>query len=422
MYKSPDLQALSKSKKLRPWISDLKPYLALKEKILERSCLRKDKGAVPVCKVVKDPHHPLARNLKIFPPGPEADAIMYNTQIPDIEGAVLNCSFLSGRVPVIVMEHPPQSRDSLRQLTKEFNYKVGWKEGKNNLGWAMVPESVLVVSKIKDAEGYILHCLALSAKNFPEISLASDKLEIAAPVMLNSLEYQIGKSSSSLMGGTKRRGGLKYSKGNQPGQEIHGTMVMGGWVRSPLCLKPNESFTYSFYRVKTSVEDLEKATIPHTVAMNTLEALYCPGANEARWEETKHLGGISPGLGRLGAGTGITATQGYACQWHLDSSTRGTFESILFGPPPKLPRGHRWVFGLIDAGVLLDLSQSAPLFLMLPGQDVLHATLNTGYASGSNHIEHEGLGSALMNKQKLTTKLGKEYPYYEEILGACQTS
>ena len=30
--------------------------------------------------------------------------------------------------------------------------------------------------------------------------------------------------------------------------------------------------------------------------------------------------------------------------------------------------GHRWVFALADAGVLLDL-HSSPTFLMLPGKD-----------------------------------------------------
>jgi hypothetical protein len=416
MYQRPDLELLSKNKKLRPRVPSLEPLLALKEELLSKAKIGHKKSVTPTSIPSLDVSHPLSRNPRIVPAGSEADTIIKQTKIADMQ-AKLNFSHLKGRVPVIVMEAAPQSRKTLQHLTRLFNYKVGWKEGKK-LGWAWVTESVLVVSPAK--EGYVFHCLALSSKNFPEICVASEKLVKAAPVMLDSLQYVIGRSTASLMSGTKRRGGLKYSKGDQQGQEIHGLMCMSGWVRSPLCLKPGEGFTFSFYRLNptASVEELEEVTVPHTVCMNALEALYCPGANNARWEETKHLGGISPGLGKLGAGTGITATQSYSCAWHLDSSTRGTFESILFGPPPKLPRGHRWVFGLIDAGVLLDLSAGSPLFLMLPGQDVLHATLNTGHASGKDHIDHEGLGSALMNKQKLTTELGKEYPYYDMIRNA----
>ena len=56
-----------------------------------------------------------------------------------------------------------------------------------------------------------------------------------------------------------------------------------------------------------------------------------------------------------GGGTGFTGTAGYACEWHLDSSTRGTFETILFTDPPSLPSGHKWIFALTDAGVLINL-------------------------------------------------------------------
>ena len=146
----------------------------------------------------------------------------------------------------------------------------------------------------------------------------------------------------------------------------------------------------------------------HAVTMNNLEALYCPGANEARREETKHLKGIYPGLQDLAPGTGITATAGYACEMHLDSSTRGTFETIWFGPPPELPKGHKWIFALADAGVLINLEHS-PTFLMIPGQDVLHGTMYTGKASGRDHIEHSSGGSALMNKRKLTNDAARAY-------------
>ena len=52
---------------------------------------------------------------------------------------------------------------------------------------------------------------------------------------------------------------------------------------------------------------------------------------DARWEQSKHLGGIYPNMGRLGALTGFTGTAGYACEWHLDSNTRGTFGSTFGG-------------------------------------------------------------------------------------------
>ena len=107
-------------------------------------------------------------------------------------------------------------------------------------------------------------------------------------------------------------------------------------------------------------------------------------------------------------GTGFTGTAGYACELHLDSSTRGTFETIWFGPPPQLPKDHKWIFALADAGVLINL-QHSPTFLMIPGQDVLHGTMYTGHASGRDHVEHKAGGSALMNKRKLTNSRSRTY-------------
>ena len=111
------------------------------------------------------------------------------------------------------------------------------------------------------------------------------------------------------------------------------------------------------------------------------------------------MGGIFPNMGRLGGGTGFTGTAGCACEWHLDSSTRGTCATILFTDPPSLPSGHTWIFALADASVLINLHNS-PTFLMIPGQDVLHGTMYTGKGSGEDHIEHSSGGSALMNKRR----------------------
>ena len=73
-----------------------------------------------------------------------------------------------------------------------------------------------------------------------------------------------------------------------------------------------------------------------------------------------------------------------------------------------LPAGHRWIFGLLDAGVLIDLHHPST-FLMIPGQDVLHGTMFTGKADGSDHVEHGSGGSALMNKRKITSPTAKAY-------------
>ena len=83
-------------------------------------------------------------------------------------------------------------------------------------------------------------------------------------------------------------------------------------------------------------------------------------------------------------------------------------ETILFSEPPDLPLGHKWVFALADAGVLIDLHKS-PTFLMLPGRDVLHGTLYTGKGTGEDHIEHSSGGSALMNKLRMTGASSKAY-------------
>ena len=145
----------------------------------------------------------------------------------------------------------------------------------------------------------------------------------------------------------------------------------------------------------------------HAIAMNTLEQLYCSGANRAREEQTGHLNGIYPGLPES-YGTGFTGTAGNACEFHLDSSTRGTFETIMFGKAPTLPAGHKWIFALADAGVLINL-QHSPTFLMIPGQDCFHGTMYTGKADGSDHIEHESGGSALMNKRRMTGDCARSY-------------
>ena len=85
----------------------------------------------------------------------------------------------------------------------------------------------------------------------------------------------------------------------------------------------------------------------------------------------------------------------------------------LFEKPPRTPENHRWVFALIDAGVPSDLSALSPTFLMAPGQDVLHGTMCTGKADGSDQVEHEAGGSALMNKRKLTSDTARKYRAFD---------
>ena len=219
------------------------------------------------------------------------------------------------------------------------------------------------------------------------------------------------EKQKTIQNGVKLRGRIT-GKGvrNQEPSVVKGEMAMEGWVNEHIPPKDGTEQPYSYYQLKKNVDPATYMPIcaKHVVAMNTLERLLCPGANEARWHQTKHLGGIYPNMGRLGGGTGFTGTAGYACEWHLDSSTRGTFETILFTDPPSLPSGHKWIFALADAGVHINLPNS-PTFLMLPGQDVLHGTMYTGKGSGEDHIEHSSGGSALMNKRRMTGDASKKY-------------
>jgi hypothetical protein len=209
---------------------------------------------------------------------------------------------------------------------------------------------------------------------------------------------------------------------NQPGSVIKGEMAMEGWVREQIPLNDGREATHAFYQLRKKIDPASfmPTCAKHIVAMNTLEKLFCPGANEARWAQSKHLGGIYPDMGQLGAGTGFTGTAGYACEFHLDSSTRGTCETILFCDPPDLPSGHKWIFALADAGVLLNLHNS-PTFIMLPGQDVLHGTMYTGKGTGEDHIEHRAGGSALMNKRRMTGDASKSYERFH-LASPCQDS
>ena len=126
-----------------------------------------------------------------------------------------------------------------------------------------------------------------------------------------------------------------------------------------------------------------------------LERLYCPNTSAAS----------------------IRTWVGWALGWApLDMHASGIWAAVqgahlkpLFGKPPRLPENHRWVFALIDAGVPSDLSASSPTFLMAPGQDVLHGTMCTGKADGTDHVEHGAGGSALMNKRKLTSDTARKY-------------
>jgi len=130
---------------------------------------------------------------------------------------------------------------------------------------------------------------------------------------------------------------------------------------------------------------------------------------DPRWEQSKHLGGIYPNMGRLGAGMG-TLDMHASGIW---AAVQGAHLKPLFGKPPRLPENHRWVFALIDAGVPSDLSASSPTFLMAPGQDVLHGTMCTGKADGTDHVEHGAGGSALMNKRKLTSDTARKYRAFD---------
>ena len=113
--------------------------------------------------------------------------------------------------------------------------------------------------------------------------------------MLGSLSYVIGRTHSSINDGVKLRGYV--AGGLQKGSVVKGEMAMEGWVNEyfPPWDKPDRREpTYAYYQLKP---DVDPATFmptcaKHIVAMNTLEHLFCPGANEARWAETKHLDGI----------------------------------------------------------------------------------------------------------------------------------
>ena len=356
------------------------------------------------------PDHAFARSPKVIR-GAEANDIIECTVVRDIPGAKLNAALLKDRVPVIMMQAPPMPATTLRKINKEaFAGKIGWKECEQ-LGWCTVHDSCLVVYWDDALLAPVFHCLSLSHRQFPCVAASRKETQQSIDAILNSLVYVIGKTGSSIHNGVKLRGYI--AGGLQEGSVVKGEMAMEGWVAEfiPPRDGPNKrEATFAYYQLKQNVDPATymPTCARHVVAMNTLEHLFCPGANEARWAETKHLDGIYPDMGRLGAGTGFTGTAGYACELHLDSSTRGTFESILFSEPPELPLGHRWVFALADAGVLLDL-HSSPTFLMLPGKDVLHGTLFTGKGTGEDHIEHSSGGSALMNKRRMTGDGSKHY-------------
>ena len=356
------------------------------------------------CRKSDRPSHPLARRPVVLR-GAEADDVIRRCRVPDTPGARLNATLLLGRIPVIMMENPPLKPSQLRALNKRYFGKVGWRECPYELGNCVVYDSVLVA--YQKSGHYWLHCLSLSHKQFQEVAFSTEASQSCIDGILNSMGFIIGGTSSSLQDGKKYRGNLKSME--QQGQQVKGRMAMEGWV-VPFLVRRDMAHSFAYYALKQGrvPDEFMPQCSRHAVAMNALERLYCKGANDARWEQTKHLGGIYPNLGKMGAGTGFTGTAEYACEWHLDSSTRGTFETILFGKPPRLPAGHRWIFGLLDAGVLIDLHNS-PTFLMIPGQDVLHGTMFTGKADGSDHVEHGAGGSALMNKRKITSPTAQAY-------------
>jgi hypothetical protein len=366
-----------------------------------------------------EPQHPFARRPTVIH-GAEANEIIESTIIPDMPGAKLNASLLKDRAPVILMQGPPLGAVKLRKLNKQFFGNIGWNEAYHNLGWCMVHDSCLIVWKDERRGAYILHCLSLSHHQFPCVALSKEESQSSINTILSSFTYVIGRSGSTIQNGVKLRGVLRGSLVNQAGSVVKGEMGIEGWVHERIPLRDGREPTYSYYQLKKNVDPASFMPIcaKHIVAMNTLEKLFCPGANEARWAQSKHLGGIYPDMGQLGAGTGFTGTAGYACEFHLDSSTRGTCETILFCDPPDLPSGHKWIFALADAGVLLNLHNS-PTFIMLPGQDVLHGTMYTGKGTGEDHIEHRAGGSALMNKRRMTGDASKSYERFH-LASSCQ--
>lgn len=268
--------------------------------------------------------------------------------MPDIPGARLNATLLVGRVPVIMMENPPLKSSQLRALNKRYFSKVGWRECQQMLGHCIVYDSVLVA--YEKGGHFWLHCLSLSHKQFPEVAFSSDASQRCIAGLLDAMSFIIGGSSSSLgKDGKKYRGNLDSME--QQGQQIKGKMAMEGWA-VPFLVRRDTAHSFAYYALKQGrkPDDFMPQCSRHAVAMNALERLFCKGANDARWEQTKHLGGIYPNLGRMGAGTGFTGTAGYACEWHLDSSTRGTFETILFGKPPSTARGPPLDIRLVGRG------------------------------------------------------------------------
>ena len=409
---------LKQSRKTRPIVGKvlLEKLKQLKTSIKERA-YKAAKETHPqnriTCQKIRRPKHPFARRPKIINNKEEANYIIENTVIHDIDGGKLNAPLLMNRLPVIVMQTPPLPPTKLRKLNKKYFGKIGWREAYNDLGWCMVHDSVLVVYWDANANNYVFHCLALSHRQFPEVATAETNSCKCIASILSGLDFVIGKSRTSIRDGVKLRGGQGSpgKAGFQEGQKVKGEMAMEGWVLAPTIAPKNgyeQSYAYYALKKHTNPDSIMRDCARHAVALNTLEGLHCPSANRARREETKHLRGIYPGLADLAPGTGFTGTAGYACELHLDSSTRGTFETIWFGPPPQLPKDHKWIFALADAGVLINL-QHSPTFLMIPGQDVLHGTMYTGHASGRDHVEHKAGGSALMNKRKLTNSRSRTY-------------
>lgn len=355
--------------------------------------------------------HLFARSPKVIR-GAEANDIIEATIVRDIPGARLNATLLKDCVPVIVTQAPPLHAPTLRKLNnEEFTGKIGWEDAFRKLGWCMLYDSCLVVCWDEGLRAHVFHCLLLSHHQSPCIAASRKDSQWSIDTVLDSLVYVIGRSYSTIFNGVKLRGFIRG--GLVAGSAVKGEMAMEGWVNEfipPRDGPDKRESTYAYYQVKPTVDAATymPTCARHIVAMNTLERLFCPGANEARWTETKHLGGIYPDMGELGAGTGFTAMAGCACELRLDSSARGTFETILFSAPPDLPPGHKWSFALADAGVLIDLHKS-PAFLILPGRDVLHGTMFTGKGTGEDHIEHSSGVSALMNKLRMTGASSKAY-------------
>ena len=96
----------------------------------------------------------------------------------------------------------------------------------------------------------------------------------------------------------------------------------------------------------------------------------------------------------------VSTTVGYAVGPHTDSGCSGTLESMLFTQPPGflLPPGHQWLFAA--AGVVVPLTSCCRLYVP---PHVMHGTLPTSSTEPS--YNHTGLGSAVVVKQSMVTKL-----------------